>query len=293
MEIINNNQITPRRLHALVRLVSRLRQPNRASLLDLLQPPDLVDSQEAAKAVYNAAVRYNLIVEDDSSDRVALHKDIANGKDIDSADAYRAFMQKRLTGVANEHEDNYLLNLVTAWYAVQNERIFQYQRKEDISEQFNADMDPRDQEELLEEGRLFNPTKLNGWLTWAYFLGWGWRMTIGRQEILMPDAGKRLLPALPVLLSDSGEIRFGQFATKLAELCPELDGGSLFKKCWTASRGAEEQGKQLSLMLSTGLRSLHDNKLIQLIDTGDAAETWHLYPAQAHTVVRVTHIQKG
>jgi hypothetical protein len=152
-------------------------------------------------------------------------------------------------------------------------------------------MDPRDQEALLEEGRLFNPTKLNGWLTWASFLGWGWRMTVGGQELLMPDAHKRLKPILPQLLSDSEEIPFSQFTHNIANLCPELDGGSLFEKCWQASRGVEVRGNQLSLMLSTALRSLHDNKLIKLIEYADATDMWQLYPAQTHPVQRVTHIK--
>lgn len=291
MEIINNNQVTPHRLHALVRLVPRLRMPNRNDLLEMLQPPDLVNSQDASKAVYLAAVNYRLIVEDEN-DRVSLHPDIGKRQNIESATNFRTFMQKRLTGIADENADNYLLNFVTAWYAVQNERIFQYQKKDEISQRFNIDMDPRGEEELLEEGRLFNPTKLNGWLTWASFLGWGWTMTVGSKELLMPDTHKRLSPVLQSLLPDSKEIPFTQFAERVAEICPELDGGTLFEKCWQASRSAELRGNQLSLMLSTGLRSLHDNDEIRLISHADAKEVWQLYPAQAHPFQRVTHIQR-
>jgi hypothetical protein len=250
----------------------------------------LVDSQEAGKVVYRAAVNYRLIVEDENG-YVSLHKDTGKRENIESPEGYCTFMQKRLTGIANEQEDNYLLNFVTAWYAVQNERIFRYQKKDDISQHVNTDMDPRGQEELVEEGRLFNPTKLNGWLTWASFLGWGWRMTIGRQELLIPDTHKRLKPVLSLLLSDSEEILFSQFAEIIAEVCPELDGGSLFEKCWQASRSAEVRGNQLSLMLSTGLRSLHDHGLIRLITYADATETWQLYPAQGHPIRQITHIQ--
>jgi hypothetical protein len=292
MEIINNNQVNPHRLHALARLVSRLRMPKREDFLDMLQPPDLVNSQEASKAVYNAAINSQVIVEDENG-YVSLHPDIGKRKNIESLDSFRAVMQKRLIGIADENADNYLLNFVTAWYAVQNERIFQYRKKDEISQNFNRDMDPRDEEELLEEGRLFNPTKLNGWLTWASFLGWGWIMTVGGKELLMPDAHKRLIPALPLLLPDSEEIPFSQFAQRLAEICPELDGGSLFEKCWQASRSAEQRGNQLSLMLSTGLRSLHDNGKIRLIHYADSANEWQLYPAQAHPLQRVTHIQRG
>ncbi|MBK8989773.1 MAG: hypothetical protein IPM39_27555 [Chloroflexi bacterium] len=291
MEIINNNQVTPHRLHALARLVSRLRTPSRDDFLEMLQPPDLVNSQEASKAVYNAATNFRVIVEDENG-RVSLHPDIGKRKNIESTDGFRTFMQKRLTGIADENADNYLINFVTAWYAVQNERIFQYRKKDEISQNFNRDMDPRGEEELLEEGRLFNSTKLIGWLTWASFLGWGWTMTIGGKELLMPDAHKRLIPVLPLLLPDSKETPFSQFAERLADSCPELDGGSLFEKCWQSSRGAELRGNQLSLMLSTGLRSLHDNGKIRLIHYADSADEWQLYPAQAHPLQRVTHIQR-
>ncbi|MCL4868798.1 MAG: hypothetical protein KJ063_07515 [Anaerolineae bacterium] len=291
MEIINNNQVTPYRLHALVRLVPRLRTPKRDDFLELLQPLDLVSSQEASKEVYRAAINFRVIVEDENG-YISLHPDIGKRQNIETSAGFCAFMQKRLTGIADENADNYLLNFVTAWYAVQNERIFQCQKKDEISQNFNKEMDPRGEEELLEEGRLFNPTKLNGWLTWASFLGWGWTVTVGGKELLMPDAHKRLIPVLPALLPDSQEIPFSQFAEKLAEICPELDGGPLFEKCWQASRSAELRGNQLSLMLSTGLRSLHDNGKIRLTHYADSSDEWQLYPAQAHPIQRVTHIQR-
>lgn len=292
MEIINNNQITPHRLHALVRLVPRLRNPNKESLLDLLQPPDLIGNQDAGKAVYKAAIRYRLIVEEEyGNGRIALHEDIGNPKNIESIEGFRSFMQKRLTGIDNDQEDNYLLNFVTAWYAVQNERIFRYKKKNDISQHFNADMDPRSQADRLEEGRMFNPTKLNGWLTWASFLGWGWPMTIGKLELLIPDAHNRIQPVLPLLFPNQEEVPIAQFADNLAKVCPELDGGSLFDKCWQVSRGAETRGNQISLMLSTGLRSLHNSGKIKLIHHADAVDVWQLYPAQGHPLHQITHIQ--
>jgi hypothetical protein len=292
MEIINNNQVTPQRLHALLRLVPRLRKPSRESLLNVLQPPDLVDSQEAGKAVYSAALRYRLIVENENgTGHVSLHEDIGKPKNIESSDAYRTFMQKRLVGIASERNDNYLLNFVTAWYAVQNERVFRYKKKDDISQHFNGDMDPRDEEDRLDEGRMFNPTKLNGWLTWASFLGWGWRMAVGRYTLLAPDAHKRIRAALPLLIPDLEEVPISQFADNVAEFCPEMDGGSLFETCWQVSRGAEIRGNRFSLMLSTGLRALHDNGHVELARYADAADIWQLFPAQGHSVHQISHIR--
>lgn len=290
MEVINNNQVTPHRLHALVRLIPRLRTPNRNDLLEMLQPPDLVNSQDASKAVYLAAVNYRLIWEDENG-RVSLHPDIGKRQNIESPTDFRTFMQKRLIGIADENADNYLLNLFTAWYAVQNEDVFRYSKKTGFRERFNEAMDFRE-ESVLEEGRMLSDEKLNGWLTWASYLGWGWRMKVRSLDLLIPDAHKRLLPVLPLLLPDSKETSFSQFAERVAEICPELDGGSLFDKCWQASRSAEPRGNQLSLMLSTSLRSLHDNGKIRLIHYADSADEWQLYPAQAHPFQHVTHIQR-
>lgn len=292
MEIINNNQVNPHRLHALVRLVSRLRTPDRNDLLEMLQPPDLVGSQEASKEVYRSAVNFWVIVEGENG-TVSLHPDIGKSQNIESSDSFCAFMQKRLIGIADEKANNYLLNLFTAWYAVQDEGVFRYSKKIEFREKFNETMGFRDESESIEEGRMLSDEKLNGWLTWASFLGWGWRMKVKSLDLLIPDAHKRLIPVLPSLLPDAQETPFSQFAEKIAEICPELDGGILFEKCWQASRSAELRGNQLSLMLSTGLRSLHDNGKIRLIHYADSANEWQLYPAQAHPLQRVTHIQRG
>ena len=153
-------------------------------------------------------------------------------------------------------------------------------------------MDPRDQMGRLEEGRMFNETKLNGWLTWASFLGWGWRMKVGGIDLLIPDAHSRLKIVLSSLFpNQEEEMPIAQFADNLADTCPDLDGGILFEQCWQASRGTEIRGNQISLMLSTGLRSLHDNGQIELIHHVDSRGVWQLYPAQGHPLHRITHVR--
>lgn len=85
---------------------------------------------------------------------------------------------------------------------------------------------------------------------------------------------------------------FGTFMDQLAEHCPELDGGVLFNRCWQASRGAEQRGNRLSLMLSNGLRVLHEAGAVQLDLVADAAIKWRLYPAVGHPVAQVSHIRR-
>jgi len=305
MELLTG-EVSPHRVHALLRLVRRLRNPQREDLLDLLQPSALLSNQRASMAIYRVAKRYDLIVEQ-ADKRVAIQPDIDSADKIESVAAFRAIMQKRLLAVTEEHENSYQLNLLAAWYAVQNERLFHYKKKDEISVQFNADMYPRSDTESRTRGRGFNPDDLNGWLRWASFLGWGLVVTVGKgkgKEKLLPDAHIRLQAVLPELLSATdGRIPFAIFAHRLAERCPELDGGVLFEKCWQASRSAENRGNRLSLMLSTGLRVLHEAgqtcpesskdqvRSIELTRQGDATDIWRLYPAQAHPLNEITHIQ--
>jgi len=207
---------------------------------------------------------------------------------LESMWSFQLYMQKRVLGVTESYQPNYLFNLYSAWYIVQNERIFQFVDK-DYETRFN--------EELFQDAdsRTFNMTKFNGWRTWAAFLGLGWPIKpglSGRSEILVPCVTNRLKGVLTQLLSIDGQvIKFSLFAQRLAELCPELDGGILFTYCWEASRGHERRGNNLSLALSTGLRQLHESGEIELIRLADATDIWQLYPAEGQLLKQVTHIR--
>lgn len=284
-EILNNSVVTPPRLHAMVRLVSRLKAPTRQDLYDLLQPIDALpklETQEAAKGVYTAARSCSLLAEDERA-IVILQVD---ARSVESLGDFRRHMQQRLLGVVDDSADNYLLNIYAAWYAVQDDRVFQFTPK-DFETRFNSEIFPD------AEGRHFNATKFNGWRDWAIFLGLCWSMWFAKSEVAVPDAHDRLEPLLPALLPDGEtEVLFGSFMDMLAQHCPELDGGMLFNRCWQASRGSEQRGNRLSLMLSSGLRVLHDAGVIQLELVPDAAVKWQLYPAPTHPVPQVSHIRR-
>ncbi len=284
-EILNNSQVTPPRMHALVRLTSRLKAPVRQSLYDLLQPtfalPKL-ENQEAAKGVFTAARSCGLLTENDAK-TVVLQVEAAA---VEHLGAFRRHMQQVLFGITDDSADNYLLNMYSAWYAVQNDRVFQFALK-DFETRFNSEIFPE------AEGRHFNTTKLNGWRDWAVFLGLGWNLRLSGRELVVPDAHERLAPLLDQLLPEGERpILFGSFMDRLAEDCPELDGGMLFTRCWQASRGAESPGSQLSLMLSSGLRVLHEAEVIELSLVGDAATKWQLYPALGRPT-QVSHIRRS
>ncbi len=293
MEIINNGQITPHRLHALIRLVPRLDNPTREDLLNLLQPPGLISNQDAAKAIYGAARQHNLIDEDTNGKKmIKLHAQVGTSENIETVEGFRTYMRQQLLGVEDDNADNYLLNLFTAWYAVQNERVFQHSKKDTIT-RFNIELFPQEDADNPDQGRAFNEVKFNAWLPWAVFLGFGWSMRLGSTDILMPDAYARVEALLPELFAgEKAAVPFRTFAVRLKKRCPELDGGRLFEKCWQASRGAEVRGNRLSLMLSTALRVLHQSGQIELARQADATDVWQLYPAEGQPISQVTHIQR-
>jgi hypothetical protein len=284
MEILNNAQATPQRFHALLKLVNRL-QPikpiKRSTILELLQPDSITNNQEASTSVLNFATNFSIVIEQDG--QYQLHADVP--AKIDDLKVYRRFLQERFTGVTDPNEHNYLLNLFTAWVATQDERILAL-RPTEIAARFNEEVSG-----ASESTRSFNETKFNGWRNWATFLGWGkiYPETLF-QVRFAPDASERLLPLLPELIPGGVWMHFDDFMLRLAERCPELDGGSLFEQCWEASRPTESRGTRLSLMLSTGLRTLEGQGLLELRLEADTGSSWYLAQAQG-MINRVSHIR--
>ena len=301
-ELLNTAQVTPARLYALLRLVVRLKKPQREDIQALLQPDILfqgkqenedeesgTNSYSASRNVYLAARHCNLI-EELPDNTIQVRGDVETY--LTSLDKFRTLMQQRVWNATIPEQNNYLLNLYSAWYIVQNERIFTFEDK-DFETRFN--------EELFENAdeRTFNMTKFVGWRTWASFLGIGWSVKRGiignNREILAPDASQRLLRVLPIFSAKNGtrEIQFRTFMQELAQTCPELDGGTLFDYCRDASHGGGQYGNYMSLALSTGLRQLHNTKHIQLVRQPDAQDIWPLYPAEwlEINLKEVTHIR--
>lgn len=281
-EIINSGPVTPHRLYALIHLVSRLEKVSRSDLMNYVQPPDLGwENQNTAEEVINAAIRCKLVSETGSHKTIQWNTNIPP---LENFEEYRCWMQDLLLGNTKETEPNFLLNIFSAWYIVQDERVFDYSRG--IVKHFNDDIFPEDTE------RSFNSTKLNSWETWASFLGFGW---FNRENsLLIPDAHDRINPKLDELFVKSKqELTLGDFIRRLSTKCPELDGGVLFNRCFQISRQAQSSRNQLSLALSTALRVLNEEKRIKLIKRADSSENWQLYPASGYELDRVTHIRIG
>lgn len=281
-ELINRGQVTPQRVHALLRLILRRRQPKREELLTLLQPPELSAKTDAAAAVFAAAARCNLIVHDTDQDVVMIDPGLRPAS-IETAEAFRNTMQERLWGVTDPDQDNYLLNQVMAWYAVQSPDVYRL-KKTELAARFNLALYPQESDADTEAGRAINDTKLNAWYTWVSFLGWGFV----HGDILWPVAHKRLGPKLGRWRGQ--QFTFSEFMQQVADICPEMDGGILFEECWEASRPSQPRGQRLSFMLSTTLGTLHGLNQIRLERSADALDRWQILPSSAYPFLDVTHV---
>jgi hypothetical protein len=284
MEIINEGQAEKHRLQALVKLVAELGEVEQSGLYDLLQPRepgDAQDAQSSARATLLVAKECQLV----SVDEKRVVRALVERAQFEQLSAFQALMGHRLLGVTGEDMSNYLFNLFSAWYAVQDEKVLQELVETGYDGPFNDQVFPD------APVRPFNSTKYVAWRKWAVFLGLGWMMRLGGRELLVPDATGRVRHILAELFEDQRALTCARFMEKLASICPELDGGRLFTYCWQASRGGEQKGNRLSLMLSTALRTLDGLGHLRLLSQADALENWRLYPAEGSRHQQVTHIE--
>lgn len=293
MDITNTAQVEPHRLLALMKLVADLGEPQRQDVQNLLQPSVLTENksanpQDASRSTYRIAVDCGLLTDADRAEKTT--KLLVAPEQVEEMASFQQLMQQVMLNVTDENASHYLFNLYTAWYAVQNDRIFYELASKGYDGPFCSEVYPN----IGDDKRPFNSTKFNAWRKWAAFLGFGWiwRFGTGTREILIPDATIRLRPLLTTVFGEDTMLSFGVFMDRVARHCPELDGGVLFNYCWQASRGAEIRGNTLSLMLSTGLRTLHTSGVLRLSEQADAQSVWHLYPAQGNPLQHVTHIEQ-
>lgn len=290
MEVINVSQVEPHRLRVMTKLIVDLQEPKRQNIIKLLQPPALLAGNTSESALSTSSNTFRIAVDcklvTDSENAEKSTTALVTSEQVATMSAFQILMQQRVLGISEDGQPNYLFNLYSAWYAVQNEKVLYQLVEQGYDGPFNAEVFPNAIE------RPFNSTKFIAWRKWAIFLGFGWTAKIGNRDVLISDATKRLRNILDQLFGDDSKMSFSLFMERLAIRCPELDGGVLFTYCWQASRGSEQRGNQVSLMVSTGLRTLDGLNVIQLIEQADAVDVWQLYPAAGNPRQRVTHIQR-
>lgn len=262
---------TPNRVLALCQLVA-YKSLTKQQLIDLIQPENLNSSKDQFTNVFSFAKNGNLIEEDSASGKIKLK---VKESDIATPKAFRSTVSK--LGLTNP---NLMFYRFTSWYLIRGEKVFAENNKA-LAMAFNSEMQFED-----DSPNKYNDTNVNGWKSWACFLGYGFE----HGGVVIPNTVERLSD----ILSDNREItrgRFIPFAEFMSILSPELDGGEVFNR----NKGETTLPSQhLSLGLSSGLRALHDQGIIQLHYQSDALDTWFLTKCSTHEIIReVSEIKIG
>jgi hypothetical protein len=119
----------------------------------------------------------------------------------------------------------------------------------------------------------FNDTKLRGLWRWFPYAGLGW---FDSREVFQCDPHGRLRRALPQIFEHDRRLDADTFMMRLGRVCPELDGGLLFRQANPLHEGA---GRVVSLGLSQALVALHEDGEIRL-DCPRDSRGWDLSAAE-------------
>ena len=125
MEISNESQAEKHRLQALVKLVEDIGRPTSKDLYDLLQPRDLVgqndsqDPQLSVKTTLRVAKEFKLVGEGEDQ----ILELLIPREQVEYMPAFQHQLGRVVLGVTEAEASNYLFNLFSAWYAVQDERV--------------------------------------------------------------------------------------------------------------------------------------------------------------------------
>lgn len=132
----------------------------------------------------------------------------------------------------------------------------------------NGDEWARDFERDINRGERttnpFNDVKLTGLHRWYGYAGLGWYDTTGTFQ---PNPYYRLRRNLKKIFSDKAVMSGEDFMSRVATVCPELDGGSIYSKTTEHLASAE---LRCSLGLSHALIDLHSDQIIRLFCPADA-----------------------
>jgi hypothetical protein len=255
------NETTPKRVFSFLKLVD-LQPITKEEAVSYLQPKTIADNKLLVNKVYTFLNKGGLI-EETSYNKLQIKME---KKEIENMKAFRKAIARRVF-----QNTDLMFCRFTSWYIMRGEKVFN-ESPQVLEATFN--------EELNSDksfANVYNSTNITAWRTWAVFLGFGYV----HNSVLIPNTAIRIKD----LLEDSNlqkdkSMPFEKFIDWLKTVAPELDGGKINE----INRGKATYEKQtLSLGLSSGLRALHDEGVIELNYVSDAIDTWYLQKA-SHTI---------
>lgn len=258
--MFTDQPVTPARVETLLNLMREFsnRTITREILYELLQPEGLPDpnpGKDQAKNTVSAALELGLVEEgvdkrlktsfktNDKRNSRSILRDALDEKVLGITDIepyfglfYSYLIAANFEGTSNRTADEWVLD-------------FQYK--------------------VFGEERPTNPfnkAKLTGLNRWFAYTGLGWYDMSG---IFQPNPFERLCRRLSLIFQKDKKLTSEVFMQRLAEHCPELDGGTIFLKTFR-EQSYDASAKTCTLGLSHALIDLHQDRKIKLICPQDS-----------------------
>ncbi len=243
---------TPVRLEVLLDVLNKYSNGlKREDSYELLQPSPLSGgSQGTAKDTIRAALQIGLVEEKQSS--IKLSNEYEKKKPA-KENILRAVDQAVLSSLQIEP----YLALFYAYYLGLDKEVYDRSNfsREEWASRFNQDVFNNEP-----QTNPFNRDKHTGLDRWLSYLGLGW---YDPNDQFQANPYGRLYRALPSIFGDKVKLLGDQFMVRLAQVCPELDGGEIFLQA-NKYKNYKTEDKQCTLGLSHCLVELHEDKIIRL-----------------------------
>lgn len=245
----------PERVYALCQAI-KSRTMQESDLRELLEPSDLGGSTKYFGTVRDAAKQLGLISVKEGDISLAV-----DSKCVSSYDSMREYIVSNIDTISEG-----LFFDVSKEYISMNEQVFKLKGVSEAA--------------LVEHmskviGKPVYEDDMRAWRFWATYLGLGNL----HDMLLLPNMYTYLKAVLAVCNIKKGEeYTFTDFMAAIkpyAEIgLSDIDGN-----------------KKINLAMSSGLRALHDEGIIQLSHKLDSGDMWFLYEAELHPIKStVTHV---
>lgn len=290
MSLLSDTQGSPERVWSLLGLLtSHGGELERDQVLEWLVPTirrvsggsatlTALPNRSAAQQTIGAAVSLGLVESSSNLVRLLLAEVPAN------LDTFRDLVYSKLLQTTANDPD-YLILEVFCWYVVRCESLGGTEWASELTRDAIADGVVKDLQ-TTDRGadRIFNATKVPFWRNWATFVGLGIEFPISSTPSFHPYVYSRLATELKSLADTLGydkELEATSFLDALALRMPYLDRGAMFRALSAAMKLPVRQS-QISLILSTAIRELHDEGKLTVNAPGDATGTVQLAPDLVH-----------
>jgi len=279
MSLMTDTRGTPERVWSLVGLLrAHDGELGREAIKTWLDPFATDDTGTAIQNTIGAASSLDLIEPDRAAGSVRL---VANDLP-DTLPGFADWVHGKLVQTPLDHANSVVLEAY-AWFVATCARErgttwIERESADSLTERIRVDLTPED-----EEGR-FNKTRYPRWRDWIGLMGLGLALPIPRGQSFYPTVTARLereMAALREHFGTEAEIPAEIFLAALTQRMAYLDGGELFQTAANRIRWSPP-ARQLSIVLSTALRDLDDDGVLELKMYGDAPNAFTLHPDPTH-----------